>query len=62
MQILLHTMHKYFVEVCIDETYGEGADPHIDAVERASAVFEFPVTTFITVTSYLSPKVIILYY
>jgi len=54
MQILLHTMHKYYVQVCIDETCGEDANPHKSATERANHVFTFPETTFIGVTSYLN--------
>ncbi|XP_065910237.1 T-box transcription factor TBX6L-like [Dysidea avara] len=53
--VLLNTMHKYLVEVHIKETYGEECHPQND-VEKASYVFRFPVTTFITVTSYLSPQ------
>jgi len=43
-------MHKYVVEVHIEESHGEGSDAE-------EYVFRFPETSFIAVTSYLSPKV-----
>jgi len=47
-------MYKYLVEVHIEEACSEESDPQKD--EKAKYVFRFP---FISVTSYLSPKVII---
>ena len=40
-QVLLNTLHKYLVEVHIEETYGEECHPQND-VEKASYVFRFP--------------------
>jgi len=51
-------MHKYSVEVHIDEVHSEESGlPQKD--EKAKYIFRFQETSFIAVTSYLSPKVII---
>ena len=51
LQILLHTLHKYVSEVLIEsvaqQNHGEKEQFH----------YQFPVTAFNVVSSYLSPQV-----
>ena len=53
-------MHKYLVEVHIDEVHSEESVPQKD--EKVKYIFRFRETSFIVVSSYLSPKVKKLYY
>ena len=53
-QVLLHSMHKYFVRLIVEEHKkgaSNGGSPKIVLVR------EFPETTFITVTAYQNEEV-----
>ena len=53
-QVLLHSMHKYFLRLIIEE-HKKGAPP--TATPKTIFVRDFPETTFITVTAYQNEEV-----
>ena len=56
LQALLHSMHKYFIRLVIDE---ERKSPPGEPkpVPRPILTMEFPETTFIAVTAYQNEEV-----
>lgn len=54
LKVLLHSMHKYFLQLIIEE-HKKGAPA--TATPKAILVRDFPETTFITVTAYQNEEV-----